>query len=85
MSKSESAACAALDDDFPAMESAMVGSACRDEIVRVVTAAIRARTNVMQIEKRGGPTTWHDAASAVATQHRPAHGRRHVLPGAGRD
>ena len=40
MSKPESAACAALDDDFPAMESAVVCAAGRDEIVRVVTAAI---------------------------------------------
>ena len=84
MSKPESAACAALDDDFTAMERAVMSAACRDEIVRVVTTAVGARANVVQIEKRGGPTTWHDAAPAVATQHRPAHGRRHVLPGTSR-
>jgi hypothetical protein len=61
------------------MLRAVVGSAQRDERVGIVVAALRARDDVMEIEKDPMAASRHDAASPVASENLTAHGRWNVL------
>ena len=73
----------ALDEHLPAMDSPVVGSTRRDEIVRLVATAFGARVNVVHIQKSSRAAAGEDAAPAIAAEHRAANSRRHVLRRAG--
>jgi hypothetical protein len=61
------------------MQRPMMGAAEDGQRVRIVTAAFRAKHDVVNIHEYALRTPRNDAPSSVASQDETAHGRRHAL------
>jgi len=68
-----------FDHELATVQGAVMRSTNRDEVVRAVLAAFRAKRNMVQVEKKALPATWNDASSTIASDHMAPHGRRDVL------
>ncbi len=79
VAEDQSAGDSALDDELTSVLGAVVAGAQRDECVGIVVAALGAKDDVVEIEKDTVAATRHGAASPVASENLPAHGRWDVL------
>src|SRR5262249_52706473 len=74
----------ALDDEHACVYRAMMRTAQRSEVLRIVRAAFRPRIDVVHIEEAVVPATGHDASVVVAPQDRATNGGWNPLRGASR-
>ena len=81
MAKDDTGGDSTFDDKLPSVLGTMMRGAQRDERVRIMLTAFGARNDMVKIEKRGVPATWHDATSAVASQNLASYRRRDLLVG----
>ena len=70
---------AAYDHERAFVQRAVVRAAERDQILGVVTAAVGARLQMVNINERAVRTPWHSAAVPVSPEHTTPHRWRDVL------
>jgi len=83
MPKSQAGSDPALNDERSAMHRPVMRSTQRDELVRVVLAALGARHQMVRVDVNRVTTPRHDAAVVVAPQHQASDGWRDGLTGTG--
>jgi hypothetical protein len=84
MEKDESRRRAAFYDELPAVLRPVVGAAEDDEAVGIVRSTLGEEVDVVDVHEDGVPTSWNRAPATMTPHDFAPHGRRNVLPGAGR-
>ena len=79
MTETKSIRNALFDDELASVNSAVVGRAERDEILRRVSSAFGARVDVVDVEERPVTATGDAAPTTVSSKNDTPYGRRNVL------
>jgi hypothetical protein len=71
---------ATFDKKLPAMLGSMMGTAKDDEAIRIVVATLRAKIDVVQVQKNAIFAPWDHAMTAVSSHDQATNTRWDILP-----